>query len=210
NRRTLGPTPASTPPASTDPHVVVFSLTGAHHLEDVDDLLADRLRVDPVLRVALELHLPPAVRLGYRPAHRGRDVLGMLGPLAVFLVSGVTSTRCSASARALISATRSSIWPLVGFTITSGSTSPVGRTICSTTCLDFSSSYSPGVADMNTTWFTCSMNSLNRRGRLSSADGSRKPCSTSVSLRDRSPSYCPCSCGTVTCDSSSTQRKSSG
>src|SRR5438067_13937984 len=46
DRRTLGPTPAaSTPPASTDAHLVVFPFTGAHHLEDVDDLLADRLGV---------------------------------------------------------------------------------------------------------------------------------------------------------------------
>ena len=47
------------------------------------------------------------------------------------------------------------------------------------------------------------MNSSNRNGRLSIADGSRKPCSTSVSLRERSPSNWPCSCGIATCDSSS-------
>ena len=39
---------------------------------------------------------------------------------AIFLVSVVTSTRWSASARMRISATRSSIWPLVGFTIDLG------------------------------------------------------------------------------------------
>ena len=98
----------------------------------------------------------------------------------------------------------------VGRTSTSGSMSPVGRTICSTTCDDTSSSYGLGVAERNTTWFTFSTNSSKRSGRLSIADGSRNPCSTSVSLRDRSPSYWPCSCGTVTCDSSSTTRKSSG
>ena len=79
-----------------------------------------------------------------------------------------------------------------------------GRTICSTTCVDTSSSYGLGVADRNTTWLTFSMNSSKRSGRLSIADGRRKPCSTSVSLRERSPSYWPCSCGTVTCDSSTT------
>ena len=72
---------------------------------------------------------------------------------AIFFVSVVTRTRWSRSSRARISATRSSIWPFVGCTMTSGSTSPVGRTICSTTCVDTSSSYGLGVADMNTTWF---------------------------------------------------------
>ena len=62
------------------------------------------------------------------------------------------------------------------------------------------------MADMYTTWFTRSVNSSNRSGRLSMALGSRKPCSTSVDLRDRSPSYMPWSCGTVTCDSSITTR----
>ena len=49
---------------------------------------------------------------------------------------------------------RSSIWPLVGLTITSGSTSPVGRTICSTTWVDCWISYGDGVADRNTHWLT--------------------------------------------------------
>ena len=43
--------------------------------------------------------------------------------------------------RSLTSSIRSSIWPFVGFTMTSGSTSPVGRTICSTTWLLCCSSY---------------------------------------------------------------------
>jgi len=38
---------------------------------------------------------------------------------------------------------------------------------------------------------TCPSNSSNLSGRLSSADGSRKPCSTRVSLRLRSPGTCP-------------------
>ena len=55
-----------------------------------------------------------------------------------------------------------------------------------------------------------SANSSNRSGRLSMALGSRKPWSTRVRLRDMSPSYIPPICGTVTCDSSMTSRKSSG
>ena len=37
--------------------------------------------------------------------------------------------------------------------------------------------------------------SSKRSGRLSAAEGSRNPCSIRVSLRERSPSYWPCSCG---------------
>ena len=44
----------------------------------------------------------------------------------IFLVSVVTRTRSFFSARSRISWIRSSIWPLVGLTITSGSTRPVG------------------------------------------------------------------------------------
>ena len=53
-------------------------------------------------------------------------------------------------------------------------------------------------------------NSANVCGRLSIALGSRKPYSTSVDLRDRSPSYMPPICGTVWCDSSRKQTKSLG
>ena len=128
----------------------------------------------------------------------------------IFLVRVVTNTRWSAASRARISATRSSIWPLVGRTTTCGSISPVGRTICSTTRDDTSNSKAEGVALMKTTWPTRSVNSSNRSGRLSSAEGSRNPCSTSVSFRDRSPSNWPWSWGTATCDSSMTVRKSDG
>ena len=51
---------------------------------------------------------------------------------AIFLVSVVTSVRSSASTRLRISSIRSSIWFFVSRTSTSGSTTPVGRTICST------------------------------------------------------------------------------
>ena len=87
---------------------------------------------------------------------------------------------------------------------------PVGRTICSTTCFECSRSYGPGVADTNTICGTRWRNSSKRSGRLSIADGSRKPKSTSVCLRERSPSYIPPICGTVWCDSSRKQMKSSG
>ena len=54
---------------------------------------------------------------------------------AIFLVSVVTSTRSPLVTRSLTLSMRSSIWPFVGLTMTSGSTRPVGRTICSTTCV---------------------------------------------------------------------------
>jgi hypothetical protein len=50
------------------------------------------------------------------------------------LVSVVTSTRSPAAMRFLDSDSRSSTWVLAGRTSTTGSTSPVGRTTCSTTC----------------------------------------------------------------------------
>ncbi|BAS17939.1 hypothetical protein AHiyo8_62420 [Arthrobacter sp. Hiyo8] len=63
------------------------------------------------------------------------------------LVKVVTRTRSSRSTRVLISPRRSSIWPLVGFTMTSGSISPVGRIICWTNPSALPSSYLPGVAE---------------------------------------------------------------
>ena len=70
---------------------------------------------------------------------------------AIFLVSVVTSVRWPRSTRVRISFIRSSIWLRVGRTSTSGSTSPVGRTSCSTTWVDTDISHSPGVADTKTT-----------------------------------------------------------
>src|SRR5205823_13068503 len=46
--------------------------------------------------------------------------------------------------------------------------------------------------------------------RLPSALGRRKPKSTSVCFRERSPSYMPPTCGTVWCDSSTNTTKSDG
>src|SRR6266705_4177957 len=59
-------------------------------------------------------------------------------------------------------------------------------------------------------WPIRSRNSSQVSGLLSMALGSRKPCSTRTLLRDTSPSYMAPICGTVTCDSSITSRKSSG
>ena len=75
---------------------------------------------------------------------------------------------------------------------------------------EWRSSYAPGVAETKTIWLTLPRNSSKRSGRLSIADGSRKPKSTSVCLRERSPSYMPPICGTVWCDSSMKTTKSSG
>ena len=60
---------------------------------------------------------------------------------AILLVRVVTRTLSSCSALTLISSRRSSIWFSVGRTSIGGSSSPVGRTTCSTTRpSDFSSS----------------------------------------------------------------------
>ena len=74
--------------------------------------------------------------------------------------------------------------------------------ICSAMWVEWRSSKAPGVADTNSSWLARSRNSSKRSGRLSSADGSRNPNSTSVCLRERSPSYMPPIWGTVWCDSS--------
>ena len=63
---------------------------------------------------------------------------------------------------------------------------------------------------MNSTCLTRFSHSSKRNGRLSRALGRRKPCSTSVSLRLWSPANMPRTCGSVTCDSSTIMRKSSG
>ncbi len=68
----------------------------------------------------------------------------------------------------------------------------------------------PGVAETKTICGTLARNSSKRSGRLSSAEGSRKPKSTSVCLRERSPSYMPPIWGTVWCDSSTKTTKSDG
>jgi len=89
-----------------------------------------------------------------------------------------------------------------------GSTKNVGRIICSTTWLEFSISNFDGVAEVKMIELVRSKNSLNFKGRLSKAEGKRKPYSTSISLRLRSPSYMPRICGIVICDSSIMVKKS--
>ena len=130
---------------------------------------------------------------------------------AIRFVRVVTRIRSFAAARFRISPVKSSIWFFTGRISTSGSTNPVGRITCSTKApLHFSISYGPGVALTKITWLTNRSHSSNLRGRLSSAEGSRKPYFTSVSLRDRSPKYIPPICGTLTWDSSITSKKSFG
>ena len=67
---------------------------------------------------------------------------------------------------------------MVGWTITSGSTRPVGLITCSAIRSDTRSSYALGVADKKITWLRRSLHSSKVSGLLSSADGSLKPCST--------------------------------
>ena len=60
------------------------------------------------------------------------------------------------------------------------------------------------------TWPTIESHSAKVSGRLSSADGSRNPYSTSGIFRERSPPYMPPIWGTATWDSSTTTSASSG
>ena len=127
------------------------------------------------------------------------------------LVKVVTSTRSSRAWRALHSASRSSIWPWTGRTSTWGSSSPVGRMICSTTSpWDRSSSQGPGVAETYTAWPMRPRNSSKVRGRLSRAEGRRNPKSTRVVLRERSPLDMPPTWGTLMWLSSMNRMKSLG
>jgi len=92
------------------------------------------------------------------------------------LVNVVTSVRSPLAVRSLTSFSRSGTWPPAGRMKICGSTSPVGRMICSTTePPDFSSSYGPGVALTNTTCGQIFSTSSKRSGRLSIALGRRNP-----------------------------------
>ena len=114
------------------------------------------------------------------------------------LVSVVTNTRSPAFVRSMISLKTSSTCVVAGRTSTSGSTSPVGRTTCSTICELLDNSHAAGVADTKTDRRILRSNSSNRSGRLSSADGNRNPYITSVSLREWSPLYIPPNCPIMT------------
>src|SRR3989339_708785 len=90
----------------------------------------------------------------------------------------------------------------------SGSTKKVGLIICSTTCLELFFSKAAGVAEVKIIELVLFRNSSNFNGRLSSAEGKRKPYSIKVFFRDLSPSYMPRICGTAICDSSIMVKKS--
>ena len=129
---------------------------------------------------------------------------------AMRFVKVVTRVRKPFAACLRISPNRSSIWPSTGRTSTSGSTRPVGRMICSATRLARFNSYSAGVAETQSIWGILASNSGNFKGRLSKAEGMRKPYSTKLVFRAKSPRYMAPTWGKVTWDSSTMRRKSSG
>ena len=124
------------------------------------------------------------------------------------LVSTVTSTRCAFFAQSLHSAIRSSTCFSTGRMITVGSISPVGRITCSMKmpCVR-SISHGPGVALTNVVCGRSASHSSNFSGRLSIAEGRRKPNSASTLLRLKSPRNMPPICGTVTWLSSTDQQR---
>ncbi len=84
-----------------------------------------------------------------------------------FLVRVVTSARSPLAIVFLTSSITSRVWPAIGRTSTGGSTSPVGRMICSAIRFETRCSYSPGVAETKITCRMYSRNSSHFRGRLS-------------------------------------------
>ncbi len=95
---------------------------------------------------------------------------------AIRLVNVVTNTLSPLVTRLSISSSRSSIWLTLGLISMGGSNNPVGRTTCSTTTPPvFSNSKSSGVAETKMAWLTSDSNSWKFNGRLSNAEGKRKP-----------------------------------
>src|SRR3546814_4495685 len=95
--------------------------------------------------------------------------------------------------------------------VTGGSTSPVGRITCSVKTPPVCSiSQRPGVAETNVDCGRIASHSWKRNGRLSIADGRRKPYSASVVLRCWSPRDMPLTCPMVTWLSSTNSRAFSG
>ena len=127
------------------------------------------------------------------------------------LVSTVTSTRWLFFAQSLHSAIRSSTCFSTGRMITVGSIRPVGRITCSMKmpCVR-SISHGPGVALTNVVCGRSVSHSSNFSGRLSIAEGRRKPNSASTLLRLKSPRNMPPICGTVTWLSSQISSEFSG
>ncbi len=104
-----------------------------------------------------------------------------------------------ASTRPRTSWIRSSIWPLVERTTTSGSTRPVGADdLLDHRAPTRAARTGRGWPRRTPRWPTRSRTRRSAAAGWSIADGSRKPCSTRVALRLWSPSYWPWSWGTVT------------
>src|SRR5213078_780369 len=158
------------------------------HIEHAEPEIADDL--DALDRVDVGMHV----------AHpQARPCRYSVSASAIFLVKVVTSTRWPRNAVSRHSAIRSSTWFSVGRMMQGGSTSPVGRTICSTkTPPARSISQRPGVAETNSVWPRIVSHSSNLSGRLSVQEGRRKPYSARQVLRVQSPPNMPPSCGTVT------------
>mmetsp|Transcript_3835 Transcript_3835/g.7426 ORF Transcript_3835/g.7426 Transcript_3835/m.7426 type:complete len:212 (+) Transcript_3835:698-1333(+) len=130
-------------------------------------------------------------------------------------VSTVTSVFSPTARRDSICASRWSSTPPTSsalMTRTCGSGTPVGRTISSVTDGDMPhkrSTSAPGVAEMSTACGTRAQNSALVSGRLSSADGRRKPCATRLRLRWWSPANMAEICGAVMWHSSTRSSQSS-
>ena len=166
----------------------------------------------PEPQVAQELDAGDGVHVGVEVPHPDPQLGEVVGEVLGHLLGEGGDQHPVAVGRrvASIRSRRSSICPVVGRMTTSGSTSPVGRMTCSTTWRCARAPRARAWPTGGSTWPIRSMNSSNRRGRLSRAEGRRNPCSTRVSLRDRSPSNWPWSWGTATWLSSTTIRKSLG
>ena len=186
------------------------------HLGQVE-ALAQQVDADQHVELAhpqLAQQLDPAqgVHLGVQVAHADAELEEVVGEvLGHLLGQRGDEDPLVALGRSRISCTRSSIWPLVGLTTTSGSMRPVGRMICST---DAVARDRARTAPASPT------------GRPSGRSGRRTPPTSAAGCpsrwaagsRGRRGSVCgtcrlrtsPPICGTVTCDSSMTSRKSSG
>src|SRR5213078_3325048 len=143
------------------------------HIEHAEPEIADDL--DALDRVDVGMHV----------AHpQARPCRYSVSASAIFFVKVVTSTRWPLAAASRHSAIRSSTWFSIGRMMQGGSTSPVGRTICSTkTPPARSISQRPGVADTKIVGPRYSSHSWNLSGRLSVHDGRRKPNSARHVLR---------------------------
>ena len=153
-------------------------------------------------QVAQDLDALERLDVGVQVAHLARRAPGSTasGPRpSAWSASSPARARCARPA-SRISCSRSSTWPLDRPHL-DRRVDQAGRP---DDLLDrrrrraFVSSYGPGRRrDVDQPGPTRCSHSSKFSGRLSSADGRRKPYSTSISLRDRSPWYMPRTCGTV-------------